>query len=133
MWKSVALVFMGGAAGAVLRECFMLLTPRLADNFPLDILVANLLACLLLGIVTGLLRRRVVSEGTNLFLGTGVAGGLSTFSSFAYGTVVLMSGAAASTVVATLYVLSSLLLGYLAVVCGLQVAGRWLSPRVDVG
>jgi hypothetical protein len=46
MWKFAALVFFGGAAGAVLRELFMLLTPRLADSFPLDILAANLLALL---------------------------------------------------------------------------------------
>jgi CrcB protein len=38
-------------------------------------------------------------------VGTGVAGGLSTFSSFAYGTVVLMSASAASVVVASAYVL----------------------------
>jgi len=57
-------------------------------------------------------------------VGTGVAGGLSTFSSFAYGTVVLMSGLAASVVVASAYVLSSLFLGYVAVVCGQQVARR---------
>ena len=48
-------------------------------------------------------------------VGTAVAGGLSTFSSFAYGTVVLMSGSAASLVVASAYVLSSLFLGYVAV------------------
>jgi CrcB protein len=57
-------------------------------------------------------------------VGTGVAGGLLTFSSFAYGTVVLMSGSAASVVVASAYVLSSLFLGCVAVVCGQQVARR---------
>jgi CrcB protein len=122
MWKSVALVFCGGAAGAVLRELFMLLTPRLSDNFPLDILAANLLACCLLGVVTALVRRRVVSGEVSLLLGTGVAGGLSTFSSFAYGTVVLLSSSAPRAEVAALYVLSSLLLGYLAVVLGAGLA-----------
>jgi hypothetical protein len=55
-----------------------------------------------------------VSDGINLLVGTGIAGGLSTFSSFAYGTVVLMSGSAASLVVASAYVLISLFLGYIA-------------------
>ena len=41
-------------------------------------------------------------------VGTAVAGGLSTFSSFAYGTVVLMSGSAASVVVASAYVFKQL-------------------------
>jgi hypothetical protein len=40
------------------------------------------------------------------------------------GTVVLMSGSAASVVVASAYVLSSLFLGYVAVVCRQQVARR---------
>ena len=57
-------------------------------------------------------------------VGTGVAGGLSTFSSFADGTVVLMSGLAASVVVASAYVLGSLFLDYVAVVCSQQVARR---------
>jgi fluoride exporter len=124
MRNFVAMVFLGGGAGAVLREVLMLVIPRLADNFPLDILVANLVASFVLGLVTVLCRRHVVSDGINLLVGTGIAGGLSTFSSFAYGTVVLMSGSAASLVVASAYVLISLFLGYIAVVCGQQVAKR---------
>lgn len=124
MLKLVALVFLGGALGAVLRELLMLLIPRLADNFPLDILVANLAASLLLGLITALYRRHSVPAGLNLMVGTGLAGGLSTFSSFAYGTVVLMSGSAADTLVAVVYVASSLLLGYLAVVVGLRTGSR---------
>jgi CrcB protein len=127
MRNFVAMVFLGGGAGAVLRELLMLVIPRLADNFPLDILVANLVASFVLGLVTVLCRRHVVSDGINLRVGTGIAGGLSTFSSFAYGTVVLMSGSAASLVVASAYVLIGLFLGYVAVVCGQQVA-RSLFP-----
>jgi fluoride exporter len=124
MRNFVAMVFLGGGAGAVMREILMLVIPRLADNFPLDILVANLAASFVLGLVTVLCRRHVVSDGINLLVGTGIAGGLSTFSSFAYGTVVLMSGSAASLVIASAYVLISLFLGYIAVVCGQQVAKR---------
>jgi fluoride exporter len=124
MRNFVAMVFLGGGAGAVLREVLMLVIPRLADNFPLDILVANLVASFVLGLVTVLCRRHAVSDGINLLVGTGIAGGLSTFSSFAYGTVVLMSGSAASLVVASAYVLISLFLGYIAVVCGQRVAKR---------
>jgi len=66
MRNFVALVFLGGGADAVLRELLMLVIPRLADNFPLDILVANLVASFLLGLVTALCRRHVVSDGINL-------------------------------------------------------------------
>lgn len=124
MLTLVALVFFGGALGAVLRELLMLIVPKLADNFPVDILVANLVASFMLGLVTALQRQRVVSDRVNLLVGTGTAGGLSTFSSFAYGAVVLMSASSANAIVASVYVVSSLLLGYIAVVVGL-----WLGRQ----
>jgi CrcB protein len=120
----VMLVFVGGALGAVLREFSMLMVPNLADNFPLDILVANLVAAFLLGLATALRRRQIVSEGAEMLVGTGIAGGLSTFSSFAYGAVVLMSASTASAVVASFYVAISLVLGYIAVTVGLKLGGQ---------
>jgi fluoride exporter len=100
-----------------LRELTMLMVPNLADNFPLDILVANLVAAFLLGLVTALHRRQIVSAGAEMLVGTGVAGGLSTFSS----AVVLMSASTASAVVASVYVVMSLVLGYIAVTVGLKL------------
>jgi len=120
----VILVFVGGALGAMLREFIMLMVPNLTDNFPLDILVANLVAAFLLGLVTALHRRQVVSEDAEMLVGTGIAGGLSTFSSFAYGTVVLMSASTAGAVVASVYVVISLVLGYIAVAVGLKLGGQ---------
>jgi CrcB protein len=122
--KIVTLVFVGGALGAMLREFTMLMVPNLADKFPLDILVANLVATFLLGLVTALHRRQVVSEDAEMLVGPGIAGGLSTFSSFAYGTVVLMSASTASAVVASFYVVISLVLGYIAVTVGLKLGGQ---------
>jgi CrcB protein len=125
----VTLVFVGGALGAVLREFSMLMVPNLADNFPLDILVANIVAAFLLGLVTALHRRQIVSEGAEMLVGTGIAGGLSTFSSFVYGAVVLMSASTASAVVASVYVVISLVLGYIAVTLGLRLGGQRSAPR----
>ena len=113
----------GGAAGSILRELTMLAVPNLADGFPMDILVANLVATFLLALVTGLHRRKIVSDKANMLLGTGIMGGLSTFSSFAYGVVVLMSESTASAVVALAYVVTSLVLGYVAVAVGLKIGG----------
>jgi len=123
MFKFVISVLVGGAVGAVLRECLMLIVPSPTDKFPLDILVANLVASLLLGLVTGLYRRHAVSEAVDLLVGTGIMGGLSTFSSFSYGTVVLMLASAASAAVALAYVVTSLVLGYIAVILGLKLGG----------
>jgi len=126
--KSIILVLVGGALGAVLREFMMLLVPTPIDKFPLDILVANVVASFMLGYVTGLYRRKAVSEGVDLVIGPGVTGGLSTFSSFAFGTVVLMLSSAASAIVASIYVLTSLTLGYLAVLAGLKLGGERPAP-----
>jgi len=116
-------VFVGGAVGSILREFTMLMVPNLADGFPMDILVANLVATFLLALVTALHRRQIVSDKTNMLIGTGIMGGLSTFSSFAYGVVVLMSASTASAIVASVYVVTSLVLGYIAVVVGLKIGG----------
>jgi CrcB protein len=117
------LVFVGGALGAMLREFIMLTVPNLADGFPLDILVANLAATFLLGLATALHHRRIISDDASTLIGTGIMGGLSTFSSFAYGTVVLMAASTASAIVASVYVMISLVLGYIAVVVGMKIGG----------
>ena len=116
-------VFVGGAVGSILREFTMLTVPNLADGFPMDILVANLVATFLLALVTALHRRQIMSDKTNMLIGTGIMGGLSTFSSFAYGVVVLMSTSTASAIVALVYVVTSLVLGYIAIVVGLKLGG----------
>lgn len=123
MSKIIILIFLGGSLGAILRELFMLNVPAISDGFPLDILLANLLASLLLGIVTALNTRKILSDNFNVFAGTGIMGGLSTFSSFAYGSVVLMSAPNAGIAVSILYVLISLVFGYVAVQLGLRVGG----------
>jgi CrcB protein len=114
-------VFVGGALGAVLREFVMLAVPNLANGFPLDILVANLVAAFLLGLVAALRGRQLVSESVYMLTGTGIAGGLSTFSSFAYAVAVLTTASTASALVASAYVVISLVLGYIAVIVGLKV------------
>jgi fluoride exporter len=128
--NSVILVFVGGTLGAMVREFIMLMVPSLSDHFPMDILIANLVAAFLLGLVTALHSRRVVSDGVNVLAGTGIMGGLSTFSSFAYGAVVLMEVSTKSAVVASAYVVTSLVLGYIAVIVGLKLGGAPKSPTV---
>ena len=124
MIKIILAVFVGGAVGAILRELFMQIVPNLADGFPLDILAANLIASFLLGFITALHSRKVVSDGVNSLTGTGIAGGLSTFSSFAYGVAVLATASATSASVASAYVVVSLGMGYAAVVAGLMLGRK---------
>ena len=124
MVNFVILVMVGGGLGAMLREFVMLMVPNPVNGFPLDILAANLLAAFLLGLVTALHRRQILSDDVNMLLGVGIMGGMSTFSSFVYGSVVLMHASIASAVVASVYVVVSLALGYLAIIVGDKVGGR---------
>jgi CrcB protein len=87
----------------------------------LDILVANLVAALLLGLVAALHSRNVASDRVYALVGTGITGGLSTFSSFAYGSAVLMTRSTTSAIVALAYVLISLVTGYIAGIVGLKL------------
>ena len=118
MVNFLILVMVGGGLGAMLREFVMLMVPNPVNGFPLDILAANLLAAFLLGLVTALHRRQILSNDVNMLLGVGIMGGMSTFSSFVYGSVVLMHASITSAVVALVYIVVSLVLGYLAIVGG---------------
>jgi CrcB protein len=125
----VILVLVGGGLGSMLRVV-MLMVPNPVDGFPLDILVANLVAAFLLGLVTALHRRWVLSDDVNMLLGAGIMGGMSTFSSFVYGSAVLMQASVASAIVASIYVLVSLAFGYVAAILGEKLGGRG-QRRID--
>lgn len=80
---------------------------------PLGTLTVNLAACLLLGAVDG----ASAGPGWSAVLGAGLAGTLSTYSTFGYEVVRLVGGGRARTGVATLVV--SVLAGPLAAALGL--------------
>jgi CrcB protein len=126
----VILVLVGGGLGSMLREFVMLMVPNPVDGFPLDILVANLVAAFLLGLVTALHCRWILSDDVNMLLGAGIMGGMSTFSSFIYGSAVLMQASTASAIVASIYVLVSLAFGYVAAILGEKLGGRG-QRRID--
>lgn len=76
------LVAAGGAAGASLRY---LVGRRFATaDFPWGTLLANVLGCLLLGLVA-----RLDAGWVRSLLGTGLAGAVTTYSAFALDTVLL--------------------------------------------
>jgi CrcB protein len=118
---AVLLVFVGGAVGAVARELLMLLVPTLSHGFPLDILVANIVASFLIGLSTGRHNRKAINDRWHMMVTTGTAGGLSTFSSFVYASSVLMTASTTGALVALAYLLISLAAGYLAVIVGMKI------------
>ena len=88
----VLLVMLGGAIGAALRYGVGRLTvERLGPGFPWGTMIVNLSGGLLAGLLLGWAVRHSASEGLMLFLGVGVLGGFTTFSSFS-GEVAQMIG-----------------------------------------
>jgi len=75
--RGLPLVAVGGAAGAVAR--WALLAAVTPAQFPWPTLLVNLVGCGLLGILMGSRAR----PSTLLLVGTGLCGGLTTFSTFA--------------------------------------------------
>ncbi|WP_272876784.1 CrcB family protein [Neoroseomonas terrae] len=119
----MVLVFLGGGLGAMAREAFMMLLARDSTAFPVDIFAANLLASLLLGLVTGLKRSDRASARAVLLIGTGFTGGMSTFSTFIFGAYSGMMEPS-DFVLSIVYLFSSLVLGFIAMWVGLRVAMR---------
>ena len=87
MLKNAILVFVGGGIGAALREGLMVVVAALPGGFPMPIFIANMTAALLIGVLSALTSRNgVIGSSGKLLLTTGMMGGLSTFSSFVWGT-----------------------------------------------
>jgi len=88
----------GGFVGAALRFLVSGWVHTLVPNagFPWGTLIVNVLGCVVLGFFGGLAELRgVLSTASRLFFFIGVLGGFTTFSTFAYETVLLASGSEA--------------------------------------
>ena len=83
----LALVALGGALGSVLRFLGAGAAHRLLPDllFPVGTLVVNVTGSLVIGLVGGLAESRsVLVPDLRVFLFTGVLGGFTTFSAFAF-------------------------------------------------
>ena len=115
------LVMTGGALGAGARYWTGRATLALfGPYFPYGTLAVNLIGGLLMGILAGVLARSDGAvEGVRLFLGIGVLGGFTTFSSFSLDVVTLIERGAPGT--ALFYVLLSVTGSVLALFAGLMM------------
>lgn len=117
----IILVALGGAIGASSRYLLgMWLQTRLSSDFPWGTFVINTSGSFLIGLVLGLVNTGTLSAEARLFLAVGVLGGYTTFSSFSYETLELLSD---GNIQAFLFnALGQLVAGLLAVYLGIVLS-----------
>ena len=85
IWFSMLAVGAGGFIGSMLRYGLSLAGQRFSVTFPHGTLWANLLGCLVLGVVMALAAEtEILSPSARLFWATGLCGGFTTMSTFMY-------------------------------------------------
>jgi CrcB protein len=82
------LVIVGAMVGAPLRYLTDRAVQARHDSvFPWGTFTVNITGCLILGLLTGAVTYHAASTGTQLLLGTGLCGALTTYSTFSYETL----------------------------------------------
>lgn len=123
--RELAAVAAGGAIGATLRWAIgVWLMGRTSSGFPWHTMLVNLSGAFLIGVLMAFsMEKGALSGDWRLFLGTGVLGGFTTFSTLSYESIALMQDGLWGQGMANMF--ASAALGLIAAWLGL-VAGRAL-------
>jgi fluoride exporter len=91
--RDIAAVAVGGAIGATLRWALgTWMVERTGASFPWHTFTINILGAFLIGVLMALsMEKGLVGGSWRLFLGTGILGGFTTFSTLSYESVALMN------------------------------------------
>ena len=117
-WAAVAI---GGACGALARYETLLTFPVEREQFPWSLFVVNVVGCLVVGVVMGVVVRRPHAPSwLRPLLVIGVCGGLTTFSTWMVTDVLLVRDRAVG--LAVIDVVASIATGLLAVWAGFRAA-----------
>jgi CrcB protein len=113
-WREIAAIFAGGALGTLLRAALAEAFPHSATAWPWPTFAVNIVAAFLLGyFVTRLQERLPLSSYRRPLLGTGLCGGLSTFSTMQVEILKMLSAHAWA--LAAGYTAASIAAGYAAI------------------
>ena len=124
----MVLVGAGGAVGALGRYATSQAFPVSPGHFPFTTFAINVTGAFALGgLLEWLVRHRSIDHWARFFVGIGVLGAFTTFSTFATETVVLARDGHAA--IAVLYAAGSVAAGLVAALLGLIAAG-WRVPPV---
>lgn len=126
MLKNILLVGLGGAIGSSLRYGVALMFKNnnaMNSAFPWSTFSVNLIGCLCLGLIMGLIYKStddLMTSSLMLFLGIGLMGGFTTFSTFSIDSIRLFQDG--HNVLALVYVLLSNIFGIALGYFGLKIA-----------
>lgn len=121
MSRILLLVGLGGSIGSIGRYLVAsYFTKIIPAAFPYGTFIVNITGCLAIGIVYGLSERfSWLTPEWRIFLATGICGGYTTFSSFAYENVKLVQEG--NYLAFAMYSITSFVLGLLAAFLGLII------------
>ena len=121
MIRNLFLIALGGGVGSMLRYLTTVYIQKYFSSvFPLATLVANIVGCLLIGIIIGLLGKNHLADSTmKALLVTGFCGGYTTFSTFGYENISMLQQHNFGW--SFVYIASSVIVGLFAVWLGLTI------------
>ena len=119
--QQVILIFLGGGLGSICRYGLGRCISNHASGFPLSTFFANVLSCLILGIVLALSLKTSISDSTRLMLVTGFCGGFSTFSTFSNETLQLLQSGAHFVALSNIFF--SLIVCMVSIYLGMRLVG----------
>jgi CrcB protein len=121
MIKEIFLVGIGSGIGGVCRYLISLFMSHAQSGFPWGTFTANIIGCLLIGLLWGVTSRsQNLSPAFSLFLMVGFCGGFTTFSTFSKESLALLQ--ANNYILFLLYATGSIFLGLAAVAVGYAIA-----------
>lgn len=121
MIKNILLVLLGGGLGSAARYLLSyFFSKNEAMQFPWATFLANTIGCLFIGILFGYIQKNnLQNETLKLLLITGFCGGFTTFSTFSLENIQFIQNQNYN--LAILYTLTSLVIGFLAVIIGIKI------------
>lgn len=121
MGKYLLFIGLGGFLGSISRYLTVVFSNKIwSSTFPIGTFMANILGCLLIGVIVGFsVGRGWFSTEWKLFLVTGFCGGYTTFSSYALENIELLQS---GNYIGFLgYLFSSIIIGMIAVFLGILI------------